>query len=148
MSDWDESRYHERFGAPLRDAAVDPKPDDFLAPINAGEADPHGPEVVSPEIHHDGPAGLKPGDVHVDDLPRQEADEKALAEAVLIDNKDKGEAVAAMGDEPDGVEDAEDDGSPKHSASKAMWVDHAVEMGADRDEAEAMTRADLIEKYG
>jgi hypothetical protein len=35
-------------GTPLRDAAVDPKPEDFLAPINAGEANPHGPDRGQP----------------------------------------------------------------------------------------------------
>src|SRR5690348_11887619 len=30
-------------GTRLRDAAVDPRSSDFLAPINAGEANPHGP---------------------------------------------------------------------------------------------------------
>jgi hypothetical protein len=37
-------------GAPMRDAAVDPRPSDHLPPTNAGEANPHGPAVVSPEI--------------------------------------------------------------------------------------------------
>lgn len=40
-----------RLGSPLRDAAVDPQPGDFLAPVNAGrpgpEGNPHGPHVVS-----------------------------------------------------------------------------------------------------
>lgn len=43
-----------RIGAPLRDAAVDPRPGDYLAPVNAGKpgpaGDPHGPNVVSVEI--------------------------------------------------------------------------------------------------
>ena len=41
----------------IRDAAVDPLPKDFLEPINAGAAlplgDPHGPFVVSPQLHAD-----------------------------------------------------------------------------------------------
>lgn len=45
----------ERIGTRLRDAAVDPRPGDFLPPTNAGEpgelGNPHGPSVVSPEIH-------------------------------------------------------------------------------------------------
>lgn len=44
----------ERFGAPLRDAAVDPQPGDLLPPTNAGVAgpvgDPHGPHVVAIEV--------------------------------------------------------------------------------------------------
>jgi hypothetical protein len=39
-----------RVGSPMRDAAVDPRPGDYLPPTNAGEANPHGPAVVSPEI--------------------------------------------------------------------------------------------------
>lgn len=41
----------------IRDAAVNPLPKDFLEPINAGAAlplgDPHGPFVVSPQLHAD-----------------------------------------------------------------------------------------------
>jgi hypothetical protein len=37
----------ERIGTPLRDASVDPNPDGFLVPVNAGLADPHGPLVRS-----------------------------------------------------------------------------------------------------
>lgn len=124
----------------LRDAAVDPKPTDFLPPTNAGEADPHGPLVVAPEIHHDGPKGLKPGVVHVGDPDKQEADETALAEAVLVENQDKVEAVA----------EADDDAgeAPSSNASKAAWVDYAVSQGADRDEAEELSRRNLIEQYG
>lgn len=42
-------------GTPLRDAAVDPEPSDFLPPINAGlpgeAGNPHGPNVIAPGIH-------------------------------------------------------------------------------------------------
>ncbi len=45
----------QQLGTKLRDAAVDPLPGDFLGPINAGvegpEGNPHGPNVVNPEIH-------------------------------------------------------------------------------------------------
>jgi hypothetical protein len=37
-------------GTPLRDAAVDPRPGDFVSPINAGQHDPHGAEVVAIEV--------------------------------------------------------------------------------------------------
>lgn len=45
----DERRQHwgTLVGEPLRDAAVDPDQGDYLPPVNAGTADPHGPEVVS-----------------------------------------------------------------------------------------------------
>jgi hypothetical protein len=37
---------------------------------------------------------------------------------------------------------------PAKNAQKADWVGWAVVQGADADEADAMTKADLIEKYG
>lgn len=37
-------------GAWVRDAAVDPRPGDFRPPVNAGEANPHGPEVYAPGL--------------------------------------------------------------------------------------------------
>lgn len=44
-------------GTRLRDAAVDPRPTDFLPPTNAGlegeAGNPHGPNVISPQIHGD-----------------------------------------------------------------------------------------------
>lgn len=49
-------------GTPLRDAAVDPEPGDFLPPVNAGlegeEGNPHGPNVYAPGIH--GEQGIRP----------------------------------------------------------------------------------------
>jgi len=60
----------------LRDAAVDPRPEDYLAPTNAGEANPHGPEVVAPEIHaSEGARPVKAGEVHVEDAAKQDAAE-------------------------------------------------------------------------
>jgi hypothetical protein len=76
------------FGSPLRDAAVDPKPGDYLAPTNAGKANPHGPSVVSPQIHDAvGPKPLRPGEVHVDDADEQERKETALVQAVLVEGQ-------------------------------------------------------------
>jgi hypothetical protein len=37
---------------------------------------------------------------------------------------------------------------PTASDVKPVWVDHAVAQGADRDEAEAMTKAQLVEQFG
>lgn len=63
-------------GTRLRDAAVDPAPGDFLPPTNAGEpgelGNPHGPTVVSPEIH--GSAGIRPGTVS--DTPATQSQEE------------------------------------------------------------------------
>jgi hypothetical protein len=74
-------------GSPLRDAAVDPKPWDFLPPTNAGEADPHGPLVVAPGIHGVGPKPIRAGEVFVDNPKKQEKAETALAETVLVEGK-------------------------------------------------------------
>jgi len=37
---------------------------------------------------------------------------------------------------------------PAKSAPKAEWVEFAVSTGADRDEAESMTKADLVAEFG
>lgn len=50
--------------------------------------------------------------------------------------------TVAAGDQP------ADDGKPATSDRKADWIDWAVAQGADRDHAEAATKADLVEQYG
>lgn len=157
-------------GTALRDAAVDPKAEDFLAPINAGDGNPHGPEVVSPEIHASGPAGIRPGEVFVEDAAKQEKRESEFAEARLIERVSMTEAVKAQvpdltdrgpldlsdpGSVDAGVEaakkvaEAEEKSSrPAQSDNKAAWVDYAVTQGADRDEAEAGTKQQLVDTYG
>lgn len=87
-------------GAAPRDAAVvkdaaGPMSDAFMPPTNAGEADPHGPRVVSPGLHAVPPAPIRPGEVHVDDVARQEAEETKLAERVLVEGEE-----ATVVDEP------------------------------------------------
>lgn len=46
-------------GSHIRDGAVDPQPDDYLGPSNAGEpgelGNPHGPHVVSPGLPDEWP---------------------------------------------------------------------------------------------
>lgn len=37
---------------------------------------------------------------------------------------------------------------PKKTGTKEVWVDYAVSQGADRAEAEASTREELVELYG
>ncbi|ASR84940.1 hypothetical protein SEA_KSQUARED_7 [Mycobacterium phage Ksquared] len=39
-------------------------------------------------------------------------------------------------------------GAPLRAAPKVEWVDYAVSKGVDRDEAEALNKAELIELYG
>lgn len=72
-----------KHGTPLRDAAVDPLPTDFLPPVNAGkvgeEGNPHGPNVYSPGIHAEqGIRPVRPGVVS-DDPATQSTDESTHA---------------------------------------------------------------------
>lgn len=118
-----------KVGTPLRDAAVDPRKEDFLPPINAGKANPHGPEVVAPHVHGSPDRRITPGDVAVEDTDAQEAKETAHAEDTILD-EDHG------------------DGPPAKSANKPDWVAYAISRGADPTEAEDATKNQLIEIYG
>lgn len=51
-------------------------------------------------------------------------------------------------DEPDAEVPAPPTEQPAKAASKAEWVGWAVTQGADPEDAEAATKADLIELYG
>lgn len=122
----------ERVGDPIRDGAVDPRPGDFLAPTNAGEANPHGPAVVSPEIHaSQGVRPVKPGDVHVDDVDTQDAAETEHAE-----------------DATDGtpVDDGHD--VPAGNASLTDWQEYARTKGATDADLSGKSRNDLRDTYG
>lgn len=46
-------------------------------------------------------------------------------------------------EEVDGDGDSEDDGRPKKTAPKADWVEYAVVKDYDRDDIEAMNKADI-----
>lgn len=122
-------------GTPLRDAAVDPRARDFLAPTNAGEADPHGPLVVGPGIHGVGPKPIRPGEVFVDKPKRQDDEETDLAEAVLVEGQLA--TIVSVSSE-----------RPTDRDTKPAWVSFAVSQGMTEDEAEAATKADLIERFG
>lgn len=132
-------------GTPLRDAAVDPKPEDFLPPVNAGAANPHGPDVVAPEIHASpGPTPIVPGPVH-DDPAAQAARESSAAELALIEQLPAQEVAGRLGgDQPNRPE------QPAGNASQEAWADWVLATHPDLDEAEvrAMKRDDLREKYG
>lgn len=102
-------------GTPLRDAAVDPRPEDFLAPTNAGQADPHGPDVVSPEVHaSQGVRPVKPGDVHVDDTDVQDELETEHAEAAT-----------------DGTPITDGPAAPAGNASREDWAAYVTAIGQD-----------------
>lgn len=112
-------------GTPLRDAAVDPEPDDFLPPVNAGkegaEGNPHGPNVVAPQIHASAGQAVVPGPVGkfvevdapsanidgdpldgkqglvVSDAEVQQARESEFAERVLAGDEPVPDVTADMG---------------------------------------------------
>ena len=79
-----------------------------------------------------------------------------LEDGKLVDPSDvqpePDEAVAEPAEqaEQDTVttEAPESSGRPAQNDSKSAWVDWAVTQGADRDEAEALTKAELVEFYG
>ena len=157
----------QRVGTPVRDAAVDPEPGDFLAPVNAGQANPHGPDVVSPGIHAHGAKPVVPGDVS--DTDRQEARESELAERTLAGDESVPEVVAELADgaldrkvdaaDPDAEQrtagqaaalaDAPAAGGekPKGNASQAAWADYAVSQGMSREEADGLSRDELRDRF-
>lgn len=153
-----EAGKRQLVGTELRDAAVDPVSEDFLAPVNAGEADPHGPLVVAPGIHAEGERVVKAGPVLPGKL--QEAGEKRLAEKLLVDGEQVGAPsgadwqagtgelqlsdplsaeVGARAAELGVVADAGDprltdheklEGEPKGGAKREEWVEFARTQGA------------------
>ena len=117
-------------GAKLRDAAVDPQPGDFLAPTNAGQANPHGPDVVSPEIHaSQGVRPVKGGDVHVDDSDAQDD-----AETEHADKATDGTPVVAVE-------------QPAGNASRDAWAEFAKANGATDEELDGKGRDELRDTY-
>jgi hypothetical protein len=139
-------------GTDLRDAAVDPRPEDFLPPVNAGEENPHGPKVVAPGIHaattakpiHPGPVGAS-GDLSTPDSDKspnvikdtdvQAANESALAEAVLIDQTPVPEATAAAAKVDPVNEDAKTADAGEFDPS-AHTVDDVIAYLDSADDAE------------
>ena len=125
---------HDQLGTPLRDAAVDPKPGDFLPPTNAGkpgeEGNPHGPNVVSPEIHaSQGVRPVKAGEVHVDDTDKQEASEQAHTEQ------------ATSGEPVTGVE------APAGNASTEAWHEYALTQGKTSEELEGLGQRQIRDLF-
>ncbi|MEA2676400.1 MAG: hypothetical protein QOJ81_541 [Chloroflexota bacterium] len=137
----------ESLDAAVQPNAGGPVSDAYLPPTNAGEADPHGPLVVSPGIHGVGPGPIRPGEVYIDDVARQEKEETELDELVLVEGA-PATIASAIDEEGDASDAAKAAAGPARSATKAAWVDFAVSRGADRDAAEDMTKAALIEQHG
>lgn len=112
----------ELVGTALRDAAVDPEPEDFLPPTNAGKDNPHGSTVVAPEIHASGPKGIRPGEAFVEDTGKQAERETAFAEARLIQGRTAAQANEAEVPDTDarGELDLSDPGSAKAGEQAAQ----------------------------
>jgi len=126
-------------GNQLRDAAVDPDPDDFMPPVNAGKADPHGPDVVSPQVHATGAGDVAPGVVE-DDPDEQEADEVDHVESALQGRLDQ---------------------APGKNEKAEVWKAWAIQVETDQaaaadgtvpaetlEQINGMGRAELIKQYG
>ncbi|KUN34827.1 hypothetical protein AQJ30_27550 [Streptomyces longwoodensis] len=111
-------------GAPARDAAVDPSPADFRPPVNAGEANPHGPQVWAPGLPG---GGLQPT------APPADSDE-----------------VTSGTKENEGGPDVP---PPAQNAPVAEWRQWVISTQVDNDpevhaQVEKATKAELIKKYG
>lgn len=119
-----------RQGTPVRDAAVDPAEGDFLAPTNAGQANPHGPDVVSPQVHaSQGVRPVKGGEVHVDDPATQDTAETDHTEAAQDGTVPSSEPV-----EP-----------PAGNASREAWAEYVTAIGQDPGDR---GRDELRDTYG
>lgn len=129
-------------GTRLRDAAVDPRASDFLPPTNAGDADPHGLLVVSPQLHASETGPIRPGPVAVDHPRQQSAEEMALDHRAFVEQEPAPTAVQPVAGPADVTVS-----QPGAKATKADWVDYAVARGLSRDEAEDMTRAAIQKRF-
>lgn len=151
----------EQVGTALRDAAVDPRPEDFLAPTNAGkdgpEGNPHGPHVVAPQIHAStgqpvvpGPVGSFEKDadgttVVVSDTDAQERRETEFAERVLVGDEPAPDVLVDMGRN---AEPAAADEVPAGNASTEAWRDYARTQGATDEDLDGKGRDELRDTYG
>lgn len=147
----------EQVGTKLRDAAVDPAPGDFLPPLNAGQGDPHGPDVVSPGIHGlEGVRPIKPGDVHVvvqsdlDELPEgmsgvlvpADADQEQIEVAAKAQNDAETDHLEHVLEH--GVTDAQVAAvRPAGNASTADWRAYVLTLGPSPEDVDGLSRSDL-----
>lgn len=108
----------------------------------------HDPEL-SPELPRDRLEREHRAAVEYARLKQERPDEDPIVlrdEAADLHDDPISEDAPHPGDHVDGVH-PDDHGKPKPAAPKAEWVDFAVEHGADRDDAESMTKAQLVEKF-
>ncbi|MBM0275327.1 hypothetical protein [Micromonospora tarensis] len=157
-------------GTRLRDAAVDPREGDFLPPTNAGQANPHGPEVVAPGIHAvAGPGPIVPGPVGrleqtegggqvvITDTAEQQRRETTAAEQVFLQRRSVPEVTTELGaavgqPAPEASEQPAEQQPepPAGNASQADWADWVIATypDLDKDAVRAMKRDDLRAEYG
>lgn len=155
-------------GTRLRDAAVDPREGDFLPPTNAGQANPHGPEVVAPGIHAvAGPGPIVPGPVGrleqtedggqvvITDTAEQQRRETTAAEQVFLERRSVPEVTAELGADADqaaGTVEGDNGAAsaPAGNASQSDWADWVIANveGVDKDTVRATKRDELREQYG
>ncbi|MFF7982286.1 hypothetical protein ACFZDK_24680 [Streptomyces sp. NPDC007901] len=98
------------------------------------------------------------GGIHAMDLPLPEPIQERLTKGMLQRvNEDGSPYTAPADEEPTGVGKTPAPGQqvaglpltePAKTANKPEWVGWAVVKGATPEEADGMTKADLIEKYG
>lgn len=85
------------------------------------------------------------GGVHAMDLPLPDSIAQRMEKGALVRcNKDGSEYTGEAAES----EPAPPSERPAQSAPKAEWIGWAVVSGADPEDAEAMTKADLIDQYG
>lgn len=144
----DSSRTGVQIGSNLRDAAVDPQAVDFLPPVNAGQADPHGPEVIAPGLHAVGPGPIVPGPVA--DVPQVQQDiESDAAQRVLVDQELVPEVTADLA-KANTADDQDQPEAPAGNASTEAWATWVLDThpDADAEQVRGMKRDELREQYG
>lgn len=100
-------------GSPARDAAVDPKPGDFRPPVNAGEANPHGPEVYAPGL---------PGGGHQPTAPAAPAPSEADGAQTSPGRPPQSEPVAVWREYAAGVATSDEERAEVEKMTKAELI--------------------------
>ncbi|MET9954215.1 hypothetical protein ABZ135_22065 [Streptomyces sp. NPDC006339] len=85
------------------------------------------------------------GGVHAMDLPLPEPIADRLTKGLLRRVNEDGTPYVEQADDSVPATPTE---APAKNAPKAEWVGWAVAQGADPEDAEGMTKADLVELYG
>lgn len=134
-------------GTRLRDASVDPQPEDFLAPVNAGKADPHGPLVVAPGIHAIETQVVRPGPVQMgENVREQDKAETEHAKALLVVNTPAREVTAPPEGADRGPLEFSDPGSAELGVKAALAAKGSDDPPATPDAAAAPAKRTAAKK--